>query len=111
MPENHHADPQPSVASLVGGILGDAQKLVRQEVALARREVAETCDRAKMGVALLSSALAVCGAGAVLLGFMLAKLLHGSILPNDEWACFGIVGVAFALLGVVIACFGVKKIN
>jgi hypothetical protein len=37
MLENHHVEAQPSVASLVGGILADGQKLVRQEVALARR--------------------------------------------------------------------------
>src|SRR5476649_954808 len=99
MPENLHADPQPSVASLVGGILEDGQKLVRQEVALARREIAETCDKAKTGVALLSAALPVCAVGGVLLGFMLVKLLHKFLLPNHEWACFGIVAVPVGLLG------------
>ena len=54
MPENLQADSQPGVASLVGGILEDAQKLIRQEVALARREVAQAWDKAKMGAALLS---------------------------------------------------------
>ena len=111
MPENNYSDAQPSVASLVGGILEDGQKLVRQEVALARREVAEACDKAKTGVALLSSALAVYIVGGVLLGFMLVKLLHQFLLPNHEWACFGIVGVAFALVGGVLAYCGTKKIN
>src|SRR5471032_1803119 len=60
---------QSSVASLVGGILADGQKLVRQEVALARREVAETFDKAKTGLALLSGALAVWVVVGVLLGF------------------------------------------
>jgi putative Mn2+ efflux pump MntP len=111
MPENLHADPQPSVASLVGGILEDGQKLVRQEVALARREVAETCDRAKTGIALLSGALAVCSVGGVMFGLMLVKLLQEFLLPNREWACFGIVGVLFAFLGGALLYGGLKKIN
>jgi hypothetical protein len=70
MADNNHVDAQPSVAGLVGGILEDTQKLVRQEVALARSEVAEACAKAKTGLELLSSALLVCGVGGVLLGFM-----------------------------------------
>jgi hypothetical protein len=111
MPENNHADSPPSVTSLVGGILEDGQKLVRQEVALARREVAETCDKAKTGVVLLSSALVVFAVGGVLLGFMLVTLLHQFLLPGYEWACFGIVGSVFTLLGGGLAYWGYKKIN
>jgi len=113
MAENHHADPQPSVAFLVGGILEDAQKLVRQEVALARCEVAEACDKAKTGVELLSSALLICGVGGVLFGFMAVKLLHQFLLPNPnhEWACFGIVGAVFALVGGALFYCGRQKIK
>ena len=111
MPDIHLADPQPSVASLVGGILEDAQTLVRQEVALARREVAESCDKAQTGVALLSSALTVCGVGGVMLAFMLETLLHQFLLPNHEWACFGIVGVVSALVGGALFYCGREKIK
>ncbi len=111
MSENHQADAQPGVASLVGGILEDAQKLVRQEVALAQREVAQAWDRAKTGVALLASALAVYSVVGVLLGFMLVKLLQQYLLPNHEWACFGIVGGLSALLGVALIYCGLQQIN
>jgi hypothetical protein len=111
MPENHVADAPPSVAGLVGGILADAQKLVRQEVALARCEVAETADKAKTGVALLSSALAVCAVAGVLLSFMLVKAFHQFLLPNHEWACFGIVGVVVALVGAALFLCGREKIK
>jgi hypothetical protein len=67
MLENSNGAPEPSVATLVGGIFVDAQKLVQQEIALARREVAETCEIAKTGVVLLGSALTVCGVAGVLL--------------------------------------------
>lgn len=111
MPENNHVDAPPSVASLVGGILEDGQKLVRQEVALARREVAEACDKAKSGVALLSSAHLVCAVAGVLLGLMLVKLLHQFLLPNHEWACYGIVAVPFGLLGAALAYCGRMKLG
>ena len=111
MPENLHADPQPSVTSLVGGILADGQKLVRQEIALARREVAEAGVKAMTASVLLGSALAACALGGVLLGFMLVNLLHQFLLPNDEWACFGIVGAVFALVGGALVYCGLKRIN
>ncbi len=111
MSENHQVDAQPGVASLVGGILEDAQTLVRQEVALAQREVAQAWDKAKMGVALLASALAVCSVVGVLLGFMLVKLLQQYLLPNHEWACFAIVGGLVALLGGALIYCGLNQIN
>ena len=111
MAENHPVDPQPSVASLVGGIFEDGQKLVRQEVALARREVAETCEKAKEGVALLSSAHAVCVVAGVFIGFMLVNLLSQFVLPNHDWACFGIVGALFAVLAGALVYWGRRKIS
>ena len=110
MSENHLTESTPSVVSLVGSILEDAQKLVRQEVALARCEIAETADKAKTGVALLSCALVVCTVGGVLLGFMLAKALNKYVLPNDEWACFGIVSALVILVGSVLVLCGRQKI-
>ncbi len=111
MSENHQVDAPPGVASLVGGILEDAQKLVRQEVALAQREVAQAWDKAKTGVALLASALAVCSVVGVLLGYMLVRLLQQYLLPNHEWVCFGIVGGLVALFGVVLIYCGLNQIN
>jgi Putative Actinobacterial Holin-X, holin superfamily III len=111
MSENHQADAQPGVASLVGGILEDAQTLVRQEVALARGEVAQAWDQAKTGVALLASALAVCSVVGVLLGFMLVKLLQQYLLPNHEWACFGIVAGLVAPLAGALIYRGLHQIN
>jgi hypothetical protein len=111
MAENLQAETQPGVAVLVEGILEDAQKLVRQEVALAHREVAQAWDKGKTGVALLSSALVVIAVAGVLLGFMLVTLLRQYVLPNQEWACFGIVGGLVALLGGVLIYCGLDHIN
>lgn len=111
MSENHQAVEQPGVAALVGGILEDAQKLFRQEVAFAQREIAQTWDKAKMGVALVASALAACSVVGVLLGFMLVRLLQQYLLPNHEWACFAIVGGVVALLSGALLYCGLKQIN
>ena len=111
MVENHQADAQPGVASLVGGILQDAQKLVRQEVALAQREVAQAWEKAKMGVALLASALTVFIVVGVLLSFMLVKILQQYLLPNHEWACFGIVGGLVVFLGGALIYYGLHRIH
>jgi hypothetical protein len=111
MPENLQGDPQQGVASMVGGILEDAQKLVRQELALAQREIAIAWGKAKNGVALLSSALAIFVVGGVLAGVMLAKFLHQYALPNHEWACFGIAGGLFVLLGVALMSCGIREIK
>jgi hypothetical protein len=110
MSENHQAGSQPGVASMVGGILEDAQKLFRQEIALAQREVAQAWDKGKTAAALLASALVVFTVGGVLLGVMLAKLLC-HLLPNHEWACFGIVGGLVALLGGALVYYGLHRIN
>jgi hypothetical protein len=109
--ETVQADSQPGVASLVGGILEDAQKLVRQEIDLAHHEVAQAWDRAKIGAALFGSALAVFIVGGVLLGFMLVKLLNRYLLPNHELACFAIVGgVLLVLCGALVYC-GIVQFN
>ena len=111
MLETHQADGQPGVALLVGGILEDTQKLVRQEVALAQREVAQAWDRSKTAVALLTSALVVFGVADVLLGFMLAALLRQYLLPNHEWACFAIAGGLFAVFGGALLCCGIQQMS
>jgi len=110
MSENHQNGSQPGVASMVGGVLEDAQKLFRQEIALAQREVAQAWDKGKTAAALLASALVVFTVGGVLVGIMLAKLLY-LLLPNHEWACFGIVGGLAALLGGALVYYGVHRVN
>jgi hypothetical protein len=42
---------------------------------------------------------------------MLAKLLSQYLLPNDEWACFGIAGVLAVLLCGALIYYGLHKIN
>jgi fatty acid desaturase len=110
MSENHQAGLEPGVASMVGGILEDAQKLFRQEIALAQREVAQSWDKGKSAAALFASAFVLFNVAGVLLGFMLANVLS-QLLPNQEWACFGIVGGVVALLGGALIYYGLHRLN
>jgi hypothetical protein len=91
-----------SVSSLVGGIIGDAQQLIRQEVALARREVREEINKAKIAAMSFAAGAAVAFSGAMLLCFMFVYLfwwLTNGLQPPGFplWAWFGIVGIV--LLG------------
>jgi hypothetical protein len=95
---------------MVEGILDDGLKLVRQEIALAEHEVAQAWERGKSAVGVLTGALVILSAGGVLLGIMLAKLLY-LVLPNHEWACYGIAGALGALIGSVLVYYGLQRID
>lgn len=111
MPESLQGDPQQGVASMVGDIVQDAQKLVRQELALAQREIAIAWGKGKKGAALLSTALAIFVIAGVLAGVMIAKLLHQYALPNHEWACFGIACGLFVLGGAALTYCGIQQVK
>ncbi len=110
MSENREPGALPGVAAMVAGVLEDAQKLFRQETALAQREVAQAWDKGKKAAALLASALIIFTVGGVLLGIMLAKLLDQQ-WPNHEWACFGIVGGLVVIVGVGLLYYGLHRIS
>lgn len=108
MPDNvHTADGSPSMTSLVGGIIGDAEKLIRQEVALARQEIKADVNKA-VGVALtFGVALVVSIIGSWMVCLMLVHLLHTLSGSHDDaaiplWGCFGIVALVFMATGVAL---------
>jgi hypothetical protein len=91
-----HATDQPSLSSLLGGIIDDIQRLFRQEFALARSEVFNEWNKTKTATTLLAGGGAVLALGAILLAFMVVKLIA---LALPEWAGFLIVGGVIAILG------------
>jgi hypothetical protein len=90
-----------SVSTLLSGIVGDAQALVRQEIALARQEIREEIDAAKNAVTALAIAGAILAVGAL---FLLVTLALGlaDLLNWPDWAGFGVVGLVFAIAGAVM---------
>jgi len=99
-----------SASSLLGGIIGDVQTLVRNEIALARQEASEELHKVKTASIALASAGAVLALGGLLLLLALAKGV--SALANwPEWAGYATVGGVFALIGAILLASGLKKIK
>jgi hypothetical protein len=108
MPDMNTADTQPSLASLFGGLIEDTQRLVRQEAALARRELSEELEKTKYGAGLLAGAFVLLTQVGMLLAFTLVTLLQHFVLPNQEWACFAIVTALFVLGSGLLAWAGIS---
>jgi len=109
MPDTNPTDNPPSVATLVGGLIEDTQRLIRQEAALARSEIQQEWDKTKEAAGLVAAAQAVFTLVAVLFGFTLVKLLQQYVLPGSEWGCFAIVTVLFAGCGGLLLGAGLMK--
>jgi VIT1/CCC1 family predicted Fe2+/Mn2+ transporter len=98
MPENVHMETPPSMSSLVGGIVQDAQQLIQQEMMLARRELQQELDKAKTAAVSFGAAVVVLALGAILLCFMFVALLS-EMAGLPWWASFAIVGAVLAVVG------------
>ena len=89
-----HSLEEPSVATLLGGILGDAQKLVRQEISLVRVEVAAELSKAKNSAEQYSVAIGVAFVAVFLAGMALSSALMA--LGLMAWASYTIVTALYA---------------
>ena len=108
--------PDQSMVSLVGGIVDDVHDLINQQISLTRSEIKDEL-RKIAEVALI----AVAGAGMMLVGailasLMLVHLLHWFTSPTGAdlasvplWACYGLVGAAFGVVGACFVFHGKKK--
>lgn len=115
MPDQLQTEASPSITSLVSGIVEDAQRLIRQEFALAKSEVKEEWSKTKTAAASLSVAVGLAVLGIVLLSLMLVYLLNW--LTNNAvplWGCFGIFGGLICLCALILYFAGknqAEKIN
>ena len=103
-------DATPTLATLVGGIVGDLQTLIRQELQLARREVQAEFDKAKFGFAMLAAGAGLLALAVIPLLFMLVWLIK-EYTSIPLWGCFGIIGGGFALVGGLLIAAGVAKVR
>lgn len=99
-----------SVATLLSGIVADAQDLVRQEIALARQEIREDIGAAKDAGIKLATAGAVLAIGGL---FLLVTLSLGvaDIFNWPAWAGFGIVGAVLAVVGGILYASAQKSVQ
>jgi Na+/melibiose symporter-like transporter len=101
---------EPSVATLLSGIVVDAQELVRQEIALARQEIREELTTAKDAGIKLAVAGGVLAVGGL---FLLVTLALGlaDLFNWSPWAGFGLVGVVLAIAGYIMLTAAQKRIK
>ncbi len=100
---------QPSMSSLVGGILEDVQQLFVQQTRLVRLEIQEDLRKARTGAIFLGAGLGVTLVGGLLFCFMLPMLLNWLAPALPLWACFGIFGIVFLFLGGGASYAALKK--
>jgi hypothetical protein len=99
-----------SVAQLISGIVGDAQVLVRQEIALARQEISDEIGKAKQAGLKLGIAGAVLAVGGLLLILALAQGI-ADLFNWPTWAGYGLVGVVLAIVGALLLSSAQKQIK
>jgi len=99
---------EPSLASLVSGIVNDAQALIQQEMALARRELADELNKAKQATLSLGVGVAIAGLGGVLLALMVVYILHEEV-QMKLWLSYLIVGGVLAIAGATLLLFARAK--
>jgi hypothetical protein len=108
MPDMIEQTEQQRLSTLVGGIIEDMERLFRQEVALAKREIQDEWDKTKRASVCLIGGVATLGLSAVLLSFMFVKLL-ALVLP--EWAGFLIVGGLIGVVGGILLYTGISSLT
>ena len=101
--------PEPTLAQLLTGLIHDVQKLLRQEVALAKHEVRVELRKTIGAVMSLGIGIGIAAIGGWLLILMLVHLLH-ALTAIPLWACYGIVGGLFTVGGIVLLVLGKQKL-
>jgi len=99
---------EPGVASLLSGILSDAQELFRQQMVLFKTEVRNDVRRTGQAALLLAAGGVVAFVGAILFCLTAVYALR-EFTPLQLWACYGIVAAAITLAGAALLIFGREK--
>jgi hypothetical protein len=101
----------PSVTTLVSGIIGDVQDLLKQQFDLLKHEVREDIRKTKNAILVAGLGVGFGLVGAVLLGLMFVYLLALTEAAPPLWVCFGICGGVILVVGIVLYVVGVAKFN
>ena len=99
---------EPSVTSLVGGIMNDAQELFRQQMAVFKAELRDDMRKTKEAARSLVIGVGVAFFGVLLLLFALVYLLNWAS-GLQVWASFAIVGGIVLAVGLALIYAGKKR--
>lgn len=108
----HAPEGTPSLTSLLSGIVDDIQRLIRQEMTLARQEVRQEWEKAKVAAGVFAVGAAFGALAALMFCFLFVYLLSWAGLPL--WGSFAIVGAVLLCFAVILFFVGrtkAKEIN
>jgi len=117
MNEPRSTTAETSTTGLLGGIISDFGDLIKQEIRFAKAEFKSDFTKARDAATALAIGVGVASLSGILLLWMLVHLLHWLTMPADSsdpaklplWACFGIVGLVFGVIGGVLVMSGIRK--
>jgi len=101
---------EPSIATLVGSLVADAQDLVRKEVELAKQEVRVEVGKVKDSAISLGIGGGVLAVGGLLLVLMLVHML-ADLFDIRLWISYLIVGALFAVAGAFLLQRGRSRMS
>jgi hypothetical protein len=101
---------EPSIAQLIGGLVADAEHVIRKELELAKVEIEDMGKRAARSAVAVATGGVVLGAGGLLLLFMFVHLIT-SLAAVDLWISYAIVGGAVAVIGGILLATGLARIR
>jgi hypothetical protein len=97
------------MAALVGGVISDLQLLIKQELALARREMVDEARKTKDAALSLGIGIGIAALSGLLLTLMVVHLLNWAVPSLPLWGCYGIVAAVLAAAGAVLWLHGKSK--
>jgi hypothetical protein len=99
-----------SIGGLIRGIMADVRQLMREEIALARVEMREQAQRAKLAALALGAAAVALAIGGI---FLLVSVAVGiaDLLDWPVWAGFLIVALVLSIAGMVMLSTGRKRLS
>jgi hypothetical protein len=98
---------EPGIATLVGGIVNDGQRLIEQQFILLRREVEDELRRLRNAVISMAMGAGTCALGGLVLVGMFVHLLN-AFTDLPLWGCYGVVGGGLIALGAMLLLIGGK---
>ena len=114
------AEATPGVSATVRGIVDDALELLRHQFAMLKAEIRADFRKLIAAIIPLASGIAPLILGLLMICLMCVHLLHWATLPAGQitdqaalplWACYGIVGAVFALVGGALLALGVYRLK
>jgi hypothetical protein len=100
----------PSLTSLVSGIVNDVQELSRQQLALFKAEITSDLRKTRTVAVSWSIGLAVATVGGLMLCLMLVHLINWAF-DWPQWAGYAIVGGVGVAVGAALFYAGKKKLD